>query len=318
MTDSADRTIPLTRRYRAPLSAVWNAYTDPAEAALWWGPRGYTVTSHGKDLRAGGFWDYTMHGPNGTDFPNFTRFIEVLPQARLVYDHGGSKTSPPMFRVETDFRPVGGETEMKMKMILPSAEAAVKTRDYVKKAGGEACWDRLAEYLAKKYEDREIFVINRAFDTSLKSMFELWTRPKIMAQWLPPTGFRMTYLRDDLREGGSTFSRMEDDAGHKMYGRAEYKEIREPDRIVYTQQFCDENERITRHPLAPTWPETMRTEISLAAEGPDRTRVTIEWTPVAPVTAEELATFINARTGMTAGWTGSLDKLEEFIFSRRN
>ena len=28
----------------------------------------------------------------------------------------------------------------------------------------------------------------------------------------------------------------------KMYGRAEYLKIEKPDRLVYTQQFCDENE----------------------------------------------------------------------------
>ena len=50
----------------------------------------------------------------------------------------------------------------------------------------------------------------------------------------------------------------------KMYGRAEYLEIEQPDRIVYTQQFCDEHENISRHPLAPTWPETMLTTVQLA------------------------------------------------------
>ena len=64
-----------------------------------------------------------------------------------------------------------------------------------------------------------------------------------------------------------------------MYGRAEYLEIEKPDRIVYTQQFCDENENISRHPMAPTWPETMLTTVELTAEGPDRTRVTVTWEP---------------------------------------
>ena len=59
--------------------------------------------------------------------------------------------------------------------------------------------------------------------------------------------------------------------------RAEYLEIRRPDRIVYTQQFCDENEKMSRHPMAPTWPATMLTTVMLAAEGPDRTRVTAKW-----------------------------------------
>jgi uncharacterized protein YndB with AHSA1/START domain len=102
----------------------------------------------------------------------------------------------------------------------------------------------------------------------------------------------------------------------KMYGRASYLEIAKPDRLVYTQQFCDENEKISRHPMSPTWPETMLTTVQLSAEGPDRTRVTITWEPQGATTPEELATFIKARSGMTQGWTGSLDKLEDYLASQ--
>jgi uncharacterized protein YndB with AHSA1/START domain len=98
-----------------------------------------------------------------------------------------------------------------------------------------------------------------------------------------------------------------------MHGRAEYLAIEKPNRIVYTQQFCDQAEQVTRHPLSPTWPETMLTEIQLAAEGPEQTRVTITWTPHGTVNATELATFVNARGGMTQGWTGSLDNLETHL-----
>ncbi len=61
---------------------------------------------------------------------------------------------------------------------------------------------------------------------------------------------------------------MTNNADVKMYGRAEYLEIKRPDRIVYTQQFCDEQENLSRHPLAPTWPATMLTTVQLTAEGP--------------------------------------------------
>jgi uncharacterized protein YndB with AHSA1/START domain len=98
-----------------------------------------------------------------------------------------------------------------------------------------------------------------------------------------------------------------------MYGRCQYQKIEKPGCIVYTQQFCDENENISRHPLAPTWPETMLTTVQLTAEGPDQTRVTVTWEPYGPTTAEELEVFINARGGMTQGWTGSFDKLEEYL-----
>ena len=48
---------------------------------------------------AGGHWDYTMHGPDGTDYPNKTQYFEVEEHAKLVYDHGGNDDRPPMFRV---------------------------------------------------------------------------------------------------------------------------------------------------------------------------------------------------------------------------
>jgi hypothetical protein len=34
---------------------------------------------------------------------------------------------------------------------------------------------------------------------------------------------------------------------------------------------------------------------------------------VGNVTQEELAAFVNARAGMTQGWTGSFDKLEAYL-----
>jgi uncharacterized protein YndB with AHSA1/START domain len=85
------------------------------------------------------------------------------------------------------------------------------------------------------------------------------------------------------------------------------------DRIVYTQQFCDENEKISRHPMAPTWPETMLTTVKLAEEGPSQTRVTVTWEPYGPTTREELQAFIREKGGMTQGWGGSFDKLDAYL-----
>jgi uncharacterized protein YndB with AHSA1/START domain len=101
----------------------------------------------------------------------------------------------------------------------------------------------------------------------------------------------------------------------KMYGRTEYRAIEKPHRIVYTQQFCDEKEQVARHPMSPTWPETMLTTVALTEEGPSRTRVTVTWEPVGTVTPAELDTFIKSKPGMTQGWTGSFDKLEGLLAS---
>jgi uncharacterized protein YndB with AHSA1/START domain len=308
--------IRITRIYDAPVEAVWDAWTDPEQTAQWWGPRGFTLTTHSKDLRPGGHWKYTMHGPDGVDYPNVTRYFEVEPQKKLVYDHGGSDDRPPMFRVTVLFSETGGKTRMDMTMSLPTPEAADETRKFIKKAGGDATWDRLAEYLKKESSGHEQFVITRTFDAPLDVMFQMWSDPQHFSKWIPPTGFEMQFIRSDIRLGGSTFYFMtgKGPAGEvKMYGRAEYLQIEQPGRLVYTQQFCDDQENVTRHPMSPTWPATMLTTVELAAEGTDRTRVTVSWEPHGATTREELETFIKAKGGMTQGWTGSFDKLESYL-----
>ncbi len=63
--------------------------------------------------------------------------------------------------------------------------------------------------------------------------------------------------------------------------------------MIYTQQFCDEQGGISRHPLVPApGLETMLTTIEFAIEQPDLTRVTVTWEPYGPTTAEELAAFL--------------------------
>lgn len=304
--------IRLVRVYDAPVKAVWDAWTDPKQAAKWWGPRGFTITTHSKDLRVGGTWVYTMHGPDGTDYPNIATYHEVEPYAKLVYDHGASEGKPPLFRVTVFFSEHKGKTTMEMTMALETPEAAKATKKFIKEAGGNGTWDRLAEYLAKQDTGKEQFVINRSFDAPIDVVYEMWTNPKHVSQWMPPTGFNMEYIRADIRPGGSAFYVM---AGNdiKMYGQAHYIELRQPDRLVYTQNFCDENEKMSRHPLAPTWPAVMLTTVTLTEEADNQTRVTVVWECQGQLTKEELETFISGRAGMTGGWTGSFDKLEGYL-----
>jgi len=309
---SAPNEIRIVRMYDAPLQAVWDAWTDPAQVALWWGPRGFTITTHSKDLRVGGHWTYTMHGPDGTDYPNSTLYHEVEPLRKLVYDHGGNAERPPLFRVTVLFDEVDGNTRMDMTMALADAETAAQTRTFIRHANGESTWDRLAEYLGKRLEDEEKFVINRSFEAPQDVVFDMWTTPEHLARWLPPAGMEMRFLRADIRPGGGSFYCMSNPM-MTMYGRAQYEEIQRPKLLVYTQQFCDEHENISRHPMAPTWPETMRTKVEFNAEGPNRTRVTVTWDVAGKATAEELAVFLEHRSSMTQGWSGSFDKLEAVL-----
>ncbi|MBP6406910.1 MAG: SRPBCC family protein [Proteobacteria bacterium] len=71
----------------APPSAVFAAMSDPARVARWWGPAGFTSTIHEFDFKPGGRWLLTLHGPDGTDYPNESRFVRVEPPGAWEIEH---------------------------------------------------------------------------------------------------------------------------------------------------------------------------------------------------------------------------------------
>lgn len=66
---------------------VYAAIADPARLARWWGPDGFTNTFHEFDFRPGGRWLLTMHGPDGQDYPNESRFLRLEPGAVFEIEH---------------------------------------------------------------------------------------------------------------------------------------------------------------------------------------------------------------------------------------
>lgn len=301
----------LTRTYDAPVQAVWDAWNDPVQVAKWWGPRGFTITHHSKDLRVGGHWKYTMHGPDGKDWPNKTIYHVVEPLKKLVYDHGGSEDTPPLFRVTVLFSESKGQTKLEFTMAFPDAETAKNTAKFIKQALGDSTWDRLGEYLENQGSGKEKFIINRTFHCDVGTMREMWVKPEHFSKWLGPTGSEMTILEGEIKEG--KFMRWKMTGAHGvMYGRIDYKQLGE-DKLVYTQQFLDEKGGISRHPMVSTWPETMLTTVHIIREDEDHTRVRVTWEPYGKVSKEELEAFLAMRTSMTQGWGGSFDKLEELV-----
>lgn len=63
------------------------AFSELDQIVRWWGPDGFTSTSQAFDFRPGGSWTMVLHGPDGTEYPNFYRFLDIEPAARVVFDH---------------------------------------------------------------------------------------------------------------------------------------------------------------------------------------------------------------------------------------
>lgn len=149
---SVDRELVVSRVLAAPRELVWEAWTNPQHVARWWGPKGFSTTIETMDLRPGGVWKQTMHGPDGTNYPNKSIFVEVVKPERIVYNHGGGKEGGPgaLFTATWTFEVVeSGKTRLTIRMVFPTAadrDTIVKT--YGAKEGAEQTLGRLAEFLA--------------------------------------------------------------------------------------------------------------------------------------------------------------------------
>lgn len=87
---------------------VFAAMSDPARVARWWGPDGFTNTIHEFDFRPGGTWLLTMHGPDGTDYPNESRFTRLAAGELFEIEH----LSGHHFMLSIELRPSGPGTEV--------------------------------------------------------------------------------------------------------------------------------------------------------------------------------------------------------------
>jgi uncharacterized protein YndB with AHSA1/START domain len=148
----AEREIVITRVFDAPRELVWDAWTDPKQVVKWWGPRGFTTTIHEMDVRPGGTWIHTMHGPDGANYPNKSVFLEIIRHERIVFSHGGGKEGGPgaNFRSTWTFEDEGDQTRVTIRMMFDSTQARdMVIKEFGALEGGKQTLQRLGEYLAR-------------------------------------------------------------------------------------------------------------------------------------------------------------------------
>jgi len=148
--DGDPRAIVGTRVFNAPRALVFSAWTDPKHLAQWWGPHGFTTTTHGFDFRSGGVWRFVMHGPDGRDYQNRITFEEIVAPERIVYRHGGGDdVEPVQFRTTIILEDLGTRTRITWRGEFPSAaERDRVVKEYGAAKGLEECMARLADFVA--------------------------------------------------------------------------------------------------------------------------------------------------------------------------
>jgi uncharacterized protein YndB with AHSA1/START domain len=312
---ASDREIVLTRTFDAPRELVWRAWTDPAQVVKWWGPFGFTTTTESMDVRPGGQWQHTMHGPDGTEYPNTSVYVEVVQPERLVYRHGGGSVDGPDVRFEciVTFERVGGATRVTIRHVFPSKAARdAAIREYGALDGGHQHLARLDEHLsimASEIAGRPVernLTITRVFDAPRALVWRAWTEPALLMRWWGPRGYTLPHCTVDLRVGGSWQYCMRSLEGRDFWCRGTYLEIVEPERLVTSDYFCDaQGTRIS--PASVGMPERMPDDMVLTTtftELKGRTTVTIH---------QSIPESIAKRCGAPEGWNQSFDKLGELL-----
>lgn len=100
MKTSPPDVLHMTVSFQAPRSLVFQAWTDPALLARWFGPKGFTFETATMDLRPGGTFLYCMKAPSGEAMWGKFVYEEIVAPERLVYvnsfcdEHGTTRRHP--------------------------------------------------------------------------------------------------------------------------------------------------------------------------------------------------------------------------------
>lgn len=158
-----------------------------------------------------------------------------------------------------------------------------------------------------------IFKITRTFNAPRDLVWECWTKAEHIQNWLSPAGSSTELLHSDITPGGYNHAKITLPDGTFIYGKYTFKEINPKDSLIYVNAFSDEDANLIHHPMSPTWPLELLTTVDFVEQG-DQTELTLRWEPI-DAKAEETKTFIENLESCVQGWTGTFDKLDQYLES---
>lgn len=121
-TWALDREIVLSRVLAAPPERVFQAWTDPAQVARWFGPDGFKVETLECDIRPGGRWRFVYTSPDGVVYPNRIVFLRLEAPRLIEMEHGSDQDDDPgRFHVTVTFDAQSdGKTVLTMRQLHPT------------------------------------------------------------------------------------------------------------------------------------------------------------------------------------------------------
>ena len=141
-------------------------------------------------------------------------------------------------------------------------------------------------------------VITRVIDAPRPLVFRAWTQPEHVARWWGPRGFTTIRCEMDVRVAGAFRVGMRSPQGTEHWKRGVYREIVEPERIVFTFAWENPGDGVPHDELLTTV-----TFDELGA----KTRLTLRQGRFADP---------RHRDSHAAGWSSTFERFAEYLASR--
>jgi uncharacterized protein YndB with AHSA1/START domain len=156
------------------------------------------------------------------------------------------------------------------------------------------------------------FVIKRIFNAPRERVWRAWTEAEHLGKWWGPAGFDIISVKLDLRPGGTFHYCLRSPEGQDMWGKFIFREIVPQERLGFVVSFSDAEGRLARHPMSPDWPLTILSTVKFVDAGAGKTAITVTWVAYEATEAER-KTFEDGAESMRQGWTGTFDRLDDYL-----
>lgn len=156
--------------------------------------------------------------------------------------------------------------------------------------------------------DSEWVRIERDFDAPIELVWKMWTDPSVFKRWYGPNGMSVPTAEMDVRVGGTRkvcMAMQSPERSMEMWFIGVYKEVRAPDRLVYTESMCDAEGTIIS-------PQSM----GMPDNFPEITEVIVDLSEVDGKTKMVMVHVgVVEGTAGAGGWNQAFDKLGALILS---
>jgi uncharacterized protein YndB with AHSA1/START domain len=152
----------------------------------------------------------------------------------------------------------------------------------------------------------DTLVITHTYDAPRSLVFKAWTQPDRVKRWWGPKDFTTSVCEIDLRPGGVYRNCMRSPEGKDYWARGVYCEICEPDRIVCTDSFADEQGNMVspgHYGMNVEWPDEAIIDVTFT-EHAGKTRLTLRHYPLPQGREREMC---------RQGWEESFHKLDDYL-----